>query len=385
MRIERLILMALGLVLSACSRSAVPAEEARTAAQPADPNMIHVDENLGRRIRVGRPQVRQIASELEVSARVEVDMTRTSRIGSPVLGRVMEVRVEEGQEVQAGQLLASLYSTGLNEAQLDFLKALSQKMVAERAVARAKMLLAADVIGSAELLRREAELAQATAELEAAREELALLGMPADAIRQLEETRVLKSVAWVVSNRDGTLLSRRAAVGQVVQPADTLFEITDLRQVWVVADVPEREASRVQTGGRVKIELDSLPGRDFQGEISFVSPLVNPETRTVTVRVVLPNPRRELKPAMLATLRILGHPEERQCVPETAIVREGGQEYVFVRVADGAFRLTPVSTATAGPGWRALLEPELGGAEVVTDGAFHLNNERRRRNIRGSD
>ncbi|MCX7604632.1 MAG: efflux RND transporter periplasmic adaptor subunit, partial [Bryobacteraceae bacterium] len=337
------------------------------------------------RIRIGKPEWRQIASELEVSARVEVDVTRTSRIGSPVLGRVTEVRVEEGQDVQEGQLLAVLYSTGLNEAQLDFLKALSQRMVAERAVARAKTLLAADVIGAAELQRREAELAQATAELEAAREELALLGMPPQAIAELEKTRVLKSVAWVTANRDGTLLSRRASVGQVVQPADTLFEITDLRQVWVVADVPEKEVSHVQPGRPVTIRFDALPGREFRGQVSFVSPLVNPETRTVTVRVVLPNPQRVLKPAMLATLTIHGHPQERLCLPQSAFVREGDREYVFVRRQGDVFALTPVRTVAAGAAFRAVEEPDLAGADVVLEGAFHLNNERRRRNIRGSE
>lgn len=384
MRILPLIFLL--LALAGCAKKPETASEvAKAEAGPADPDAIAVDEELAKRIRIGRPELRPIASELEVSARVEVDATRTSRIGSPVLGRVTEVRVEEGQEVHEGQLLAVLYSTGLNDAQLDFLKALSQLMVAERAVARAKTLLAADVIGAAELQRREAELAQATAELEAAREELALLGMPPQAIAELEKTRELKSVAWVTANRDGTLLRRHAAVGQVVQPADTMFEITDLRQVWVVADVPEKEISHVQEGRPVTIRFDALPGREFRGEIAFVSPLVNPETRTVTVRVVLANPQRLLKPAMLATLTIHGHPQEMLCLPQSAFVREGDREYVFVRRQGDLFALTPVKSVAAGAQFRAVEEPDLAGADVVVEGAFHLNNERRRRNIRGTE
>lgn len=379
-------LISLLLALAGCAKKPEAASEAAKAeTAPADPDAIAVDAELARRIRIGRPELRPIASELEVSARVDVDATRTSRIGSPVLGRVTEVRVEEGQDVHEGQLLAVLYSTGLNDAQLDFLKALSQRMVAERAVARAKTLLAADVIGAAELQRREAELAQATAELEAAREELALLGMPPQAIAELEKTRVLKSVAWVTANRDGTLLRRHAAVGQVVQPADTMFEITDLRQVWVVADVPEKEISHVQAGRPVTIRFDALPGREFRGEIAFVSPLVNPETRTVTVRVVLANPQRLLKPAMLATLTIHGHPQEMLCLPQSAFVREGDREYIFVRRQGDVFALTPVKSVAAGAQFRAVEEPDLAGAEVVVEGAFHLNNERRRRNIRGTE
>jgi cobalt-zinc-cadmium efflux system membrane fusion protein len=374
------------LLPAACTKEAP--ETAGKAGQQraeADPNSIVIDDMLRERIRISQPEFRDVAAELAVAARVEVDATRTSRIGSPVLGRITEVLVEEGEDVRQGQRLALLYSTGLNEAQLDFLKALSQRMVAERAVARAKTLLQADVIGAAELQRREAELAQATAELEAAREELALLGMPPEAIRELEKTRALKSVAWVTSNRDGTVLGRRAAVGQVVQPADTIFEITDLSHVWVVANVPEKEIGHVSLGLPVTVEFDALPGRRISERISFVSPLVNPETRTVVVRVDLPNPNKVFKPAMLATMTLHGHPQKMLCLPQESFVREGGEEFIFVRTDSNRFTLTPVVTTPAGRFGRAVVEPDVAGKDVVVAGAFHLNNERRRRNVRGSD
>lgn len=377
---------AASLLMTGCSKSGAPAASVPHSMQSsADPNSIALDDNLRQRIRIGKAEYHDVAAELSVSARVEVDVTRTSRIGSPVLGRIMEVYVEEGQDVRQGQRLALLYSTGLNEAQLDLLKALSQRMVAERAVARAKTLLQADVIGAAELQRREAELAQATAELEAAREELALLGMPPEAIRELEKTRTLKSVALVTSNRDGTVLGRRAAVGQVVQPADTIFEITDLSHVWVVADVPEKEIGHVSVNLPATVEFDALPGRRISSRVTFVSPLVNPETRTVLVRVELPNPDKRFKPAMLATMTLHGHPQQRLCLPQESFVREGKGEFIFLRADGDRFVLTPVVTEPAGRSGRAVLEPDIAGKDVVVSGAFHLNNERRRRNIRGSD
>ena len=382
----RLLLPIAALLLAACSKQTGQAPQADPHAQDfPDPNAIHAGGALRQRIRVGQATLRDVGADLSVAARVEVDANRTSRIGSPVLGRVTEVMVEEGQNVGQGQLLALLYSTGLNDAQLEFLKALSQRMLSERAVARAKTLLAADVIGAAELQRREAELAQATAELEAAREELALLGMPPEAVQELEKTRVLKSVAWVTANRDGTVLARRALPGQVVQPADTIFEITDLRQVWAVADVPEKEISHVSVGGPVTVEFDALPGLRLSARVSFVSPLVNPETRTVVVRVALANSNGRLKPSMLASMTIHGHPQPMLCLPQEAFVREGGQEFIFVRADGDRFVLTPVKSVPAGPHGRAVLEPGLAGRDVVTAGAFHLNNERRRRNVRGSD
>jgi cobalt-zinc-cadmium efflux system membrane fusion protein len=374
------------LLLAGCTGANSTAEPVRAAdSRPGDANTITLDEHLRQRVRVALPEFRDVSSELTVPARVEVNATQTSKIGAPVLGRVTQVLVEEGEEVREGQKLAVLYSTGLNDAQLDFLKALSQKQVAERAVARARTLLDAGVIGSAEMQRREAELLQFTAELEAAREELALLGMPPDAILELERTRSLKSVAWVISNRDGTVIHRRAAVGQVVQPADTLFEIADLSSVWVVADVPEKEIGHISIGLPASVEFDAIPGWRISAKLTFVSPLVNPETRTVVVRVELENTQRRLKPAMLASMTFHGHPKRMLCLPQESIVREDSAEYVFVRTDAHKFSRIPVSTIAAGRFGRAVLEPDLAGKEVIVAGAFHLNNELRRRNVRGLD
>lgn len=386
-----LLLVTFVWLTTACSNG--PNQPAATAAASAgvatgaapDPMAIALTPELSERVRIGTPEWRTFHSTLTVTARLELDATRTAGIGSPVLGRVVAIHVEEGQDVAQGQVLAEIHSTGLNEAQLEFLKALSQKMVAARAVERARRLLAADVIGSAELQRREAELAQATAEFDAARDELILLGMPPAAITELERTRQLRSVTQITSTKDGTVFRRRVSVGQVVQPADTLFDITDLRQLWAVADVPEQDAGFLRVGQRVDIEIPALAGQSVSGVLSFVSSFVNLETRTVTVRMNLPNAGRLFKPAMLALMHIHGYPQRRLTVPEEAIVREGEAEFIFVRQSEQVFRLTPVITAPAVRNLRSLPDASLAGKSVIVAGAFHLNNERRRRNIRGGE
>jgi len=347
--------------------------------------LIKLTPELRERVRIGTPAWMTYNATLTVTARLELDATRTAGIGSPVLGRVISISVEEGQDVVRGQVLAEIHSTGLNEAQLEFLKALSQKRVAERAVERARRLLEADVIGSAEVQRREAELAQATAEFDAARDELLLLGMPPSAVAELERSRQLRSVTQITSTKDGTVFRRRVSVGQVVQPADTLFDIADLRQLWVVADVPEQDAGFLRVGQQATIEIPALAGLGASGQLSFVSAFVNPETRTVTVRMNLPNPDRKFKPAMLALMHIHGHPQQRLTVPEEAVVREGEAEYIFVAESEDLFRLTPVSTTAAVRNVRSLADESLAGKSIIVAGAFHLNNERRRRNIRGDE
>lgn len=275
--------------------------------------------------------------------------------------------------------MAAVHSTGLSEAQLAFLKALSQKQVAQRAVERAQVLLEAGVIGSAELQRREAELAQTVAELGAARDQLTLLGMSAEAIAALEKTHHINSVSRVVASMHGTVLDRKVTLGQVVQPGDVVCEIADLSSVWLVADVPEQHAGNLFVGQEVEAQVAALPGVVLRGTLSFVSATVNPETHTVRVRTDLPNPDRKLKPAMLATMVLKSAPEYRQVIPATAVVRENDADHVFVQRTADTFLLQPVTLDSEFGSQRVVLDGIQPGETIVLDGAFHLNNERRRR------
>jgi cobalt-zinc-cadmium efflux system membrane fusion protein len=325
--------------------------------------------NILSRIKTGEVVSAEVGTTITVAARIAVDDTRVTRVGSPVMGRIASLTAREGEEVRRGQLLALLNSTGLSDAQLDFLKSISQKQVAQRAVDRAKLLLEADVIGSAELQRREAELAQASVELEAAGDRLLLLGMSPETVEELRRTRTMNSVSRVAASMDGTVMSRKVTLGQVVQPADTVYEIADLSEVWLVADVPQ---------------IGALANHAIHGKLSFVSSTVNPETRTVLVRMDLPNPKRRYKPAMLATMVLKEQVEQQRVVPVSAVVREESGECLFVDRGDGRFVLRPVKFGAEVGGRRVLLEGINPGEKIVVDGAFHLNNERRRRAVRGS-
>lgn len=379
------------LAFSSCTKASTEASTKAASADPAstpshsDPMRITPGPALLESLKVGKPPVSDIGASLTVAGRVEVDETRVTRVGSPVMGRIKSLAVHEGQEVRRGQLLAQLNSTGLSDGQLQLLKSLSQRQVAQRAVERAKILLESGVIGAAELQRREAELVQATAELAAARDQLELLGMPEEAIQELEKTRALNSVSRIVASMDGTVLDRKITLGQVVQPADTIFEIADLSSVWLIADVPEQSAGHIAVGHQVEAEIGAFPGRKIHGRLSFVSATVNPDTRTVRVRVDLPNPQRLYKPAMLATIVLRDQTEHRPVVPASAIVREGDIEHVFLQLDPKTFVLKPVKLGPESAGRRVLLDGLKPDDSIVLDGAFHLNNERRRLALRGGD
>lgn len=353
-------------------------------AQARDPFAIEAGAELLARITLGSPVLAEVRETLRVPGRIEADETRLARVGSPVSGRITDLDAAVGQEVKRGQILATINSTELSTAQLAYLKALSQRGLASRAATRAQLLLDADVIGAAELQRRQAELVQAEAEANASRDQLKVLGMSNAAIEKLSASGTITSVTQIVSSISGTVIERKVTEGQVVQPADGVFLIADLSRVWVVADVPEQNASAVRIGESVQADIPGLNNRRLQGSISFVSPTVNPETRTIRARMEIANPAREFKPAMLAAVLMRGAVQTSLVIPAGAVVREENRDYVFVQTATSAFQLREVKLGIEYEGRRVVQDGLRSDDKIVVDGAFHLNNERKRRAMQGS-
>lgn len=379
---------ALVAFLTGCSKPSAATMDASTPAvdpsQSSSELTIVPNETLRKQLRIGSPQTVSIGEDVTVAARVDVDATRIARVGSPVKGRINSLLAHEGQYVGQGQTLALVSTTDLSDAQLSLLKALTRKSVAQRAVERARILLKSEVIGAAELQRRQAELDEAELDRDAARDQLNLLGMPPEAIEELEKHRKMNSTARIVASMRGLILSRQITVGQVVQPADSAFEIADLSALWLVADVPSPDAAALFIGQHVEADIDTYRGHTVHGKLSFVSSTVNEATRTVRVHMELPNPRGTFKPAMLATMKLRGHAQHRTCIPATAVIREENGNHLFVKSAGDVFTLRPVELGPEQGEWVVLLGGVHAGDQIVLDGAFHLNNERRRRNQRGS-
>ncbi|MEA2262272.1 MAG: rane fusion protein heavy metal efflux system, partial [Acidobacteriaceae bacterium] len=201
--------------------------------------------------------------------------------------------------------------------------------------------------------------------------------------RQLETTRKLSADYAVVAPRSGTVLKREITIGQVVQPADPAFTIADLSSVWIVANVPEESAGHLQKGMQVEVRIPALPQSNITGRLSFVSPIVDPATRTVEVRMDVPNASGILKPDQLATVTLTGHTEQKLTVPDAAVVRENNKDYVFVQTTPQGYVLREVSLGEEGNDRRVVLGGVQSSERIVTDGAFHLNNQRKQNAIKG--
>jgi cobalt-zinc-cadmium efflux system membrane fusion protein len=350
--------------LSGCSEKEVPA----AAIAVVDPTLVAVQPDFLQRLKMTAVSEADVTETLRVPARIEVNEQRVARIGSAVTGRVVDIYTPLGQHLAA---------------QLAYIKALSQAELQRRAVERAKLLFAADVIGAAELQKRESELAQAQAEMQASHGQLGVLGMTESDTAKLAATRTVHSLSSITSTLNGVIIERKVTRGQVVQPADALFTVADLAHVWLVAEVPEQQAALVTKGEAAQAEIPALNGKLIEGRLIFVADTVSPDRRTVTVRMDVDNPKRMLKPEMLASMLIQGAPQRRLVVPASAVVREDNKDHVFVQLDGGNFQLRAVVLGAESKGYIPVQDGLKSGERVVTEGAFHLNNERKRKELEG--
>lgn len=366
------------LLAGGCSGGEEPAspKEETVQQEPTDPNVINLDPEKMQRVRIGHPTLINLTDKLQVPSQVEVDEYKLVRVGANVTGRIVEVYAMLGDNIRAGDALARIASPELTQAQLAYLRAASRTRLAEKAAERAHHLLSADVIAVAEVERRESELQVARAELDAAKDQLRLLGVDDGAFKKVTEGHIIPSVA-IKSSLGGIVIERNIAIGQVVQPSDQLFQVADLSSVWVIGDVPEQIASNVRVGQHVEIHVPALGDISFDGLIIFVADTVNPLTRTVMVRTVVENPQRKLKPSMLAIMHITDNPTKSLVVPEAAVVREGSQDYVFLAQGGNRFLRIPVELGPEVADMRPVLKGLAIDQSIVVDGAFHLDNERK--------
>jgi len=364
-------------LLGACSeKPAAPAAANKAAA--TDPMEVTIKPEMRAQFATGAAQEISITPWLELAGRIEANEQLVTRIGASVTGRVTQVMAEVGDRVRVGQALARVSSPELTNMQLNYLRAYSTAAQAQRALERAQQLIQADVIGTAELQRRESELVVARAEMRAATDQLAQAGLPIEAIERLREQGNLHPSAAVSATLTGVVIERKVSPGQVAQPGDPLFTVANLDNVWVVGALPEQHARSVLAGQSVDIQVPALGDRMMSGKIVYVGDTVSVDTRSVMIRTQVDNTRRDLKPQMLATMRIRGETQTSLAVPAQAVVRENDRDHVFVQKSDLVYRLTPVELGPANGDNRPVLKGLPVGAQVVTQGAFHLNNERKR-------
>lgn len=375
--LKQLFLMLLsGSLLIACSKSENTVEKKKL-----DPLEVVITPEIQKQTKTEVIRFQDISETLMIPGRLETQNRRLAKIGSPITGRVSDLYVSLGDVVKKGQVLARVNSIDLTQTQLTLIKSTQLIGLKTKAVERAKLLFEADVISKAEMLRVENELDAVKADYRASRDQLIVLGMNEKAIEKIETSGQINSFGDVTSRFDGIIISRAINVGQIVNLQDNLFHVADLSKLWAVANIPEQQASFIQKDEIVSIEIPALDNKKIEAKIIFEDSIVDPQTRTVMVRAELDNHDLLFKPDMLTSMYIRSKKISKLAIPISSVVRENDRNYVLVQNTPKTFRLREVELGIRDGNLISILSGLTEGETVVTDGAFHLNSERKKKEL----
>jgi len=286
-----------------------------------------------------------------------MDERRREVVHAKYQGYVEKLHVDfTGKPVRQGQPLLDIYSPELVAAQKEYL-------VARRAQAR---LGDSTVPGVA---------SGGTALADAARQRLRAFDVSPEEIAALERTGTARRTVTLRSPVSGVVVEKMAFEGMQLSPADRLYEIADLSRVWVLADVYEKDLGAVRVGLPARVTLATQPAAEWRGTVTFVSPTVKPETRTVEARIEVDNRAGVLKPDTFTDVFFEGAPSSVLTVPESAVIQTGERTLVFVDKGQGQYEPREVALGQRVAGGYELLRGLAAGERVVVSANFLLDSE----------
>lgn len=331
-------------------------KQADVAAQIADsarlePAIANVSISPAQRVMANvqtmRVQPATSSTELVTTGRVTFDERRLAQVTAYTAGRIEHLYVNfTGDTVTRGRTVATIYSPDLYATQREYLVAL----------------------GSPAALGKELA--------DSSRRRLLLLGMTAAQVAQVARTGQAIATTSIIAPVSGIVTRKLVVPQQYVTAGQTLFEVADLSTVWVEADVYEHDLAGITVGQRVSVSAPALPGAELAGSIAFIQPVVSGESRTIRVRVELPNRNLQLKPEMYVTVKLFGGTARTALmVPATAVIDRGQQQFVWVEVAPGTFAPRQVTIGTRTPDRVEIVSGLAAGESVVVEGAFLIDSE----------
>jgi Cu(I)/Ag(I) efflux system membrane fusion protein len=311
---------------------------------------------------------RQIGKVVRTAGRVEYDERKLATINVKFEGWIEKLYADyTGKQVRKGDPLAEVYSPELLATQQEFLNTLRWAKSAGEAKEGA-------VAG---MLSRDAD-----AMIEAARQRLRFWDITDEQIRSIEETGKTVRTVTLVSPVDGTVVQKNAIQGMRVMPGEKLFDIADLSTVWITSDIYENELPLISAGETARVSLSSLPGREFSAPVEFVNPTLAGDTRTVKVRLTVPNPGGKLKPQMFTNVEIRVGMGKRLAVPDDAVLDTGTRSIVYVDKGEGYFEPREVKLGMRADGYREVLSGLKSGEKVARSATFLIDSEAQLKGVR---
>ena len=356
--------------------AAAQADAASKSEQKHADNVVQVSEEMLRDLRITTSKVEQHRGGESSSLLGELGVNENAyaEVSSPLAARVVSLRAVEGQHVRSGEPLATLESGDLARARGELATAEARRDLAQRSLERKRGLNAEKIVPTREVQEAENETSAAEAQVRAARSALQALGAPDRAAEGASAASlVLRSPV------SGVVLERTLALGQTADPSKPLFRIGDLSTVWLTVHAFERDAVRLAKGAPARIAFAALPGRAFDGKIALIGQSVDADSRTVAVRIDLPNRDRLLRPGMSATAWLpVGEQGTLLAVPAAAVQRVRDRWCVFIPKDNRTFEIRPIGRGRDIAGEVEILSGVKAGESIVVDGAFLLKAETER-------
>jgi RND family efflux transporter MFP subunit len=331
-------------------------------------------------IKTAHPEAGTLTASLRMPGVVQANAYKQVAVTSLVPGRVLQVRAELGQRVNAGDPLATIYSPELADAQTAFIVARADQVAHGQRQTRTQRLTAIGAASREELEMLEAERAMHDSAVEKARARLVLLGIPEERTQRLAGPQDVVTAIDVRAPLAGVITERAANAGLNIDPATPLFTIVDLSTVWVIADLFERDFSKVREGNAATVPSASYPGVTLRGRVGYIDPQVQQETRTAKLRVEVPNPGARLRLGMYVDVNVGDATREGMFVPKAAVQVIGSRPFVYVASGEhpGQFVEREVEIGAAVGDRIPVLSGLSPGERIATDGVFFLRAERER-------
>ena len=317
-------------------------------------------------VKVEPVHTENVAETLEIPGRIEANPAHVVHILPPLSGRILNLTLTPGQEVRQGQTVALLQSDEVAQARENFEKARIAAQRADRALERGKLLLAHEVMSQADFEELSATDAAAHAEQERTRQRIHELGFPENGTTD---------VTPITSPISGTVLDVGTASGEMQRSIETsngIATVANLDTVWVTGDAFEQDLGLVHRREPVDVQFAAYPGEVVHANIAMVGDSLDPNTHSVKVRVVIPNPQHRYKPSMFATLRIARPAQMQLMVPLEAVLHDGDKTEVYVPQRQGKYLARQVITGATHNKQIEILSGLSDGDEVVIQGAAFL-------------
>jgi Cu(I)/Ag(I) efflux system membrane fusion protein len=341
-----------------------PAAPATRGLQAESAISLSPEQRVTGNVRTLRATLGTHTGELVTTGRVTFDERRVAQVTAYTAGRIEKLFANfTGHTVRRGAAVATIYSPDLYATQQEYLLALANRERMRSAGFDSARNASNDLVDST-------------------RQRLLLSGMTAGQISTLEQNRKPIVATNVISPVSGVVTRKLAVEQQYVQQGQPLLELADLSRVWVEADVYEQQLPSVRVGDRVEIAAAAVPGRTFDGQVSFIVPVLEGATRTTRVRIELANPGLALKPDMYVQVRMIGAPAPAHLmVPASAVIDRGQSQFVWIETHPGTYEPRAVKTGPRHSDSIVITSGINEGDTVVIEGGFLLDSEARLRGV----